>query len=115
MLVLEANKYMDVLREFKEMSKMMEELANAMFIDPFNHDFFEVFTRKRLELIRAIMNNEPNSIRDLAKLVQRNIKNVFEDLQILNDYKIISFVEQGRRKKPVVRKKTIILSFKTMR
>lgn len=102
---------MDMLDEFKEMSKRMDELANAMFIDPFNYDFLDVFTRKRIELIKAIMNKEPNSIRDLAKQVSRNVKNVFDDLQILNESKIIRFEVDGRRKKPIVSKKTIILRF----
>ena len=106
---------MAVVDEFREMSRRMDELANAMFIDPFNNDFFEAFTRKRIELIKAIMDKEPDSIRGLAKQVHRNIKNVFDDLQVLNEFKIITFEEQGRCKKPIVSKKTIIFRFKTLR
>ncbi len=107
-----ANETDGFMREFKEMSNRMNELANAMFVDPFNNDFFEVFTRKRIELIRTIMNDEPESIRDLAKQVQRNVKNVFDDLQVLNECNIVTFEEDGKKRKPVVCKKTIILSFK---
>jgi len=101
-----------IVDELKEMSKRMEELSNAIFINPLSEDFFEAFTRKRLELVKSIMDEEPNSIRELAKRVDRNIKNVFEDLQLLNNLKIIEFINEGRCKKPVIKKRTIIMSFK---
>jgi predicted transcriptional regulator len=99
------------MEEFKRMSKQMEELSRATIIDPFSDDFFEVFTKKRMELIRTIMDEQPTSIRDLAQTVERDIKNVFDDLKLLHNFNIIDFEPQGRCKKPLVKSKTIIFKF----
>lgn len=89
----------------------MNDLSRAMIIDPFSEDFFEVFTRKRMELVRAIMNESPRSIRDLAERVERDIKNVFTDLQLLQNSNIIGFEKIGNCKRPVIKRKTIIFKF----
>lgn len=96
--------------EFKRMSKQMDELSRALVLNPFNEDFFDVFTKKRMELVRAIMNHEPQSIRELANEVERDVKNVFDDLKILQNVNIINFQDCGNCKKPVVAKKTIIFN-----
>ena len=100
-----------VMDEFKNMSKQMEELSKAMIIDPFSNGFFDAFTKKRLELIKTIMNEEPNSIRELSIQVERNIKNVFEDLKMLSNINIIDFEKIGKCKKPIIKRKTIIFRF----
>ena len=97
---------------FERMKRFMNETEKTLFLDPFQDDFFEVFTQKRMELIRAIRSNQPSSIRALAKIVDRDIKNVFNDLQMLNEKNMIDFVNQGRSKKPVVKKHTIVFTFK---
>lgn len=82
-----------------------------LFVDPFNSNFFEVFTQKRMELVKAIMDFEPSSIRELADKVERDIKNVFNDLKILDNFNIIDFVEERRRKRPILKKETFVFSF----
>ncbi len=94
--------------EFENLKREIEELSKAMVINSFDDDFLEIFTRKRIQLIREIMNQEPKSIRDLAIKVERDIKNVFEDLRLLHNFNIIDFEVRGRCKVPVVRKKMII-------
>ena len=71
--------------------------------------FVSVFTERRIELIKAILDDNPCSIRELAEIVDRDIKNVFEDLMLLHKLKLIDFVCEGRRKRPVVRYKKIII------
>lgn len=83
----------------------------TLFLDPFADDFFELFTQKRMQLIKAIMDFKPGSIRELADKVERDIKNVFNDLKILDNHNIIDFVEERARKRPVLKKETIIFSF----
>jgi predicted transcriptional regulator len=102
-----------VVDEFKRMSEQMEELSKAMIIDPFADDFFDIFTRKRVELVKTIMNSQPTSIRDLAISVERDIKNVFEDLRLLQNVNIIDFESCGRCKKPFIKSKTIIFKFRS--
>ena len=69
----------------------------------------EIFTEKRMELIRAVMHKHPKSIRRLAIVLDRDIKNVFDDLRLLQQAKLVEFVKEGRCKRPVVRKKIIVI------
>ena len=61
-----------------------------------------VLTDKRLELLKAIKENRPNSIYELAKIVGRDIKNVNEDVRLLAD---LGFVKLEKRKTD--RKRTV--------
>jgi predicted transcriptional regulator len=67
----------------------------------------ECLTRKRVEILKAIASHHPGSIRALSRIVERNVKNVFEDLLLLERNKFISFEEEGKSKKPIVRVKKI--------
>jgi len=71
---------------------------------------FDIFTEKRMEVLRAIMERHPKSIRMLADMLERDIKNVFEDLQILRNMDLIDFVKEGKCKRPVVKKRIIIIN-----
>ena len=70
---------------------------------------FEMLTEKRVELMSAIMRYNPCSIRELAEEIDRDIKNVFNDLRILHSLDLVDFVIEGKRKRPVIKKKKIII------
>lgn len=76
------------------------------FDDP---DCFRIFTEKRIEMIREVMNEEFSSIRSLAESLDRDIKNVWNDLSLLNKFGLVEFEIAGRRKIPMVRKTKIII------
>ncbi len=57
-----------------------------------------ILTPKRLELLRAIMTDPPESIRDLARRLDRNPS----DVHTLADYDIVELETDGRAKRPVV-------------
>ncbi len=46
--------------------------------------FHSVLTLKRLELLHVIRENKPHSIYELANLVKRDLKNVQNDVSLLN-------------------------------
>jgi len=48
-----------------------------------------LLTRSRLALLRAIRAQHPGSIYELAKTVNRDLKNVQQDLRILQDYGLV--------------------------
>jgi predicted transcriptional regulator len=73
-------------------------------------ELFEALTEKRIELIRAVLESNPKSIRELASIVDRDVKNVFEDLKLLNRMRIITLERMGRCVVPKVRKKIIIIN-----
>jgi predicted transcriptional regulator len=62
----------------------------------------QVFTPRAIDLLHAIAQEEPASIREAARLVDRDIKQVSEKLERLNEYGVVEFHNEGRAKRPVV-------------
>lgn len=62
----------------------------------------QVFTPRAIDLLQAIAQEEPASIREATRLVDRDIKQVSENLNRLEEYGIVEFVDEGRAKRPVV-------------
>ena len=65
-------------------------------------DLMETLTPRVLDLIEAIRREEPASINETARVVDRDVKNVHEELSRLAQLGIIFFQEDGQRKRPVV-------------
>lgn len=63
--------------------------------------FRRVLTVKRLELLRVIKNEKPDSIRELADLAGRDVKNVSDDVKYLEQVGLIERRgEAGRPGRP---------------
>jgi predicted transcriptional regulator len=62
-------------------------------------------TRERLTLLRTIRTRHPSSLYELAKIVERDFKNVQEDIQILERHGLVQIAKEprGRRKVKVPR------------
>lgn len=60
----------------------------------------EVFNERTYTLLRVIREKQPESIRETARLVGRDVKNVHEELTRLEALGIIRFDEDGRAKRP---------------
>lgn len=58
---------------------------------------------KNLELLRAVREYEPGSMREAADLVDRDIKDVHRNLEELESLNVVSLETEGRSKRPVVR------------
>ncbi len=63
-------------------------------------DVFEVLSPRRAELLEYLMNNEVSSIKKLADNLNRNYKNVYDDLQALAKYDLVELRASGRSLKP---------------
>lgn len=59
-------------------------------------------TPRVLDLIEAIRRDEPESINEAARVVDRDVKNVHEELSRLAQLGIVYYEEDGRSKRPVV-------------
>ena len=59
-----------------------------------------ILTRRRLELLSAIRHRKPNSIYELSKILDRDIKSVNTDLKILKENDFVTFkrVNDGRQR-----------------
>lgn len=73
-------------------------------------DLRALLTDRRIELLRSIMAERPDSIRQLAERLDRDVKSVHDDLQVLADYDIVHFEQAGRAKRPFVPYETIEVS-----
>jgi len=65
-------------------------------------DLRALLTDRRVELLRSVMTDQPGSIRKLAERLDRDVKTVHDDLQVLAEYDIIHFEQAGRAKRPFV-------------
>jgi predicted transcriptional regulator len=65
-------------------------------------ELMETLTPRVLDLIEAIRREEPASINETARVVDRDVKNVHEELSRLAQLGIIFFEEDGQSKRPVV-------------
>jgi len=61
-----------------------------------------LMSEKNLELLHAIAEHEPSSMRELAKIVERDYREVHRNLEELENLNVVEFIEEGKSKKPVV-------------
>lgn len=61
-----------------------------------------ILTPRRLELVRSLMDSPAESMRDLAVRLDRDVRQVHDDLELLHEYRIVHFREDGGAKKPHV-------------
>lgn len=64
--------------------------------------FGRIFRPTNLELLEAIVEHEPDSIRELARLVDRHPPEVTENVHELADYGLVELEEHGRAKRPTI-------------
>jgi predicted transcriptional regulator len=64
--------------------------------------FGRIFRPTNLELLEAIVDHDPASIRELARLVDRHPPEVTENVHELADYGLIKLEDEGRAKRPTV-------------
>lgn len=61
-----------------------------------------VFNERNLQLIRTVADEEPASMRETARLVGRDIKEVSRNLNELAQLGVVRLEDEGRSKRPVV-------------
>ncbi len=88
----------ETLGDLERIEEGGEGSDRLFFEDP--EMFRKILTEKRQELIQEVMERPPESIRDLAKSLERGVREVHEDVHLLEKYKILTLEEEGNRKKP---------------
>jgi predicted transcriptional regulator len=56
-----------------------------------------LLTPKRLELLDSLASLRVESINDFAQKIRRNVKNVYQDLQVLRKLGFVTFKRSGKR------------------
>lgn len=64
--------------------------------------FGRVFRSTNLELLEAIAEHEPESIRELARIVDRNPPEVLDNVNELWHHGLVELEKEGRAKRPTV-------------
>lgn len=65
-------------------------------------EFSRVLSPRAIDLLRTIAREDPESMREAARLVERDIKDVSRNLERLATYGIVEFIDEGQSKRPVV-------------
>ena len=61
-------------------------------------EIYNILSGKRLELLRILSNEEIKSIYALAKRVDRNTKNVYDDVHLLKKYDLIEDISSNGKR-----------------
>ncbi|MBI2543524.1 MAG: helix-turn-helix domain-containing protein [Candidatus Aenigmarchaeota archaeon] len=73
----------------------------------------KVLTPSRIDLIREIRERKPKSVSELAELVKRSVEAVSRDLNILENYGLLTLVKAGKIKKPEIEKDILMIPLKS--
>lgn len=65
-------------------------------------DLQRLLNPRTIRLVRTIARQEPSSIRETARLVERDVHQVHDDLYELEQMNLIDFEQDGRAKRPIV-------------
>ena len=88
---------LDKIEEFEEGGEVPHSVS---FEDPTK--LRKVLTEKRIELIQFLISNDVESTSNLAKKLDRGVKEVSEDIRLLEEYGIVKVEKEGRSKRPSV-------------
>ena len=103
---------------FDEATQLLDQLESGEAVQPNGEWLYfsdvremgKVLTPRRLELLKAIRDHRPDSIRSLASATERNVKNVAEDLGLLVSLGLVEMETRagtGRKKAPRVGYETL--------
>jgi predicted transcriptional regulator len=98
-----AAEFFEAAREDVRRLEAGERLEDEYVLSLSDEEALErVLRAKNLELVRTIATAEPESVRELARLVDRDIKNVSTALSRLAELGLVELEDVGRAKKPTV-------------
>ncbi len=105
----QANEHRDAARERLRRAETGEsdesieqEVRQILNFEKFD-DVERLMRTSNLELIEAIAEHKPASIRDTASIVDRDYREVHRNLKELESLGVVEFETSGRSKKPILR------------
>lgn len=106
----------EIFEEIKQVCKKLEQGEKVTKHQGISFDDLDtmrkILTDERLRILRTIKKESPQSIYELAKILQRDIKNTFDDVQFLAQMGLIELKksQEGReRTTPQVKYDKILL------
>jgi predicted transcriptional regulator len=96
----------DALKEagdvFEKLEKGQVVAEKSALYFPNLKEMRRVLTEKRLELLRTIKHKKPSSVYELSRILNRDLKNVLQDVAYLADLGIVKVEETKDKKVPSV-------------
>lgn len=96
----------------EEGTSFANRLARAGYTDFYvigQEDARRLLTEKRLEIVRMLKEEDITSMRGLARELDRDIKQVSEDLDTLHRMSVVAYREEGNRKVPELTHSRIVI------
>lgn len=87
-------------------------LANAGFGDTMvlsREQIDEALAPARREVLNELVHGPPESIRELARTLDRGAGNVKNDLDVLARHNLVGFEREGQRKRPYLEHDTVVV------
>jgi predicted transcriptional regulator len=102
-------------RDPSERRKFQVRVNQAGYEDAlhtFEYPDERLLTKRRLEIVRHLADDETSveSIRDLARQLDRNVSAVKTDLDLLVPHGLVTYEEQGNRKIPVLQHENVFVT-----
>ena len=94
----------ELFNEFKDVWKKLEKRDKVRKHEGISFESLEamrkVLTEERLRILKTIKKEHPGSIYELAKILKRDIKNTFDDVQFLSQAGLVDLTKtkDGREK-----------------
>ncbi len=114
MLLVTVQSDNELYREGRDELKQLRQGESVDKPDTFAFEtselMFETFNPRTMALLETISVAQPESIRETARLVDRDVKNVHQELTKLERLGIIRFETTGKSKQPVLLYKEIMIS-----
>lgn len=98
-------------QENREMA-YLKRLTNAGFDDVLTlrrETAERVLTEKRVDLLAAVAEDSADSVRGLARNLDRDVSVVSRDLDVLYDANVVDFETNGRAKRPVLAHENVLV------
>ncbi len=96
----------EALNRFKEAYKSVESGRSVEPTDTVGFqslsDLNKALTPRRLQLISVIRESKPGSVKELASIAGRDVRNVYRDLKLLEGMGFVKLRKEGKEVKPVV-------------
>lgn len=91
-----------------EASDVMKALMSGETVQPnepeYNFPSFETFRKalpvQRFNLLKLIRDKQPGSLKELATMAGRDLKNISEDVKVLTEMGLVELTRHNRAKQP---------------
>ncbi|MBW3004023.1 hypothetical protein KY337_05660 [Candidatus Woesearchaeota archaeon] len=97
------------LKEYEESGEMFysKDFVTELTLEKFR----KIFTPKRLEILNQLDKRNFSSIAALSRCLNRDIKNIYDDLKILENFELVKLRKNGKSTIPLLNVESVNIDF----